>query len=102
MSQSRAWLLLLSLVLPLHAQLVAPAAGIAQSVPVHGPARALKLQPNGTYASTNWAGYALTGSGFTFVSGSWTVPTVDCGGTLNSDSASWVGLDGFAEDSDTG
>ena len=45
--------------------------------------------------STNWSGYAdSTNAGaVTAVSGSWTVPTVTGSGT--SDSAAWVGIDGF-------
>jgi hypothetical protein len=45
--------------------------------------------------STNWSGYAVsTNAGaVTAVSGSWTVPTVTGSGT--SDSAAWVGIDGF-------
>jgi hypothetical protein len=45
--------------------------------------------------STNWSGYAdSAGAGaVTAVIGSWTVPTVTGSGT--SDSAAWVGIDGF-------
>jgi Peptidase A4 family len=42
--------------------------------------------------STNWSGYAVTGSRFTSVSASWTQPTVSCSGTAYS--SFWVGLDG--------
>lgn len=42
--------------------------------------------------STNWSGYAATGSRFTSVSSSWTEPTVACSGTAYS--SFWVGLDG--------
>ncbi|HZT86158.1 MAG TPA: G1 family glutamic endopeptidase [Gaiellaceae bacterium] len=42
--------------------------------------------------STNWSGYAVTGSRFTQVSASWTEPTVKCSGTAYS--SFWVGLDG--------
>ena len=42
--------------------------------------------------STNWSGYAVTGSRFTSVSASWTEPTVKCSGTAYS--SFWVGLDG--------
>jgi hypothetical protein len=42
--------------------------------------------------STNWSGYAVTGSRFTSVSASWTEPTAKCSGTAYS--SFWVGLDG--------
>jgi Peptidase A4 family len=42
--------------------------------------------------STNWSGYAVTGSRFTSVSASWTEPTATCSGTAYS--SFWVGLDG--------
>jgi hypothetical protein len=46
--------------------------------------------------STNWSGYAVTGSAASVsaVSGSWTVPTVT--GTGTTYSAVWVGIDGFS------
>jgi Peptidase A4 family len=45
-----------------------------------------------------WAGYAVTGSNFTQVSGSWTVTAVDCSKTPKSDSSEWVGIDGWTSD----
>jgi hypothetical protein len=42
--------------------------------------------------STNWSGYAVTGSRYTSVSAAWTEPTVSCSGTAYS--SFWVGLDG--------
>ena len=52
---------------------------------------------NGVTVSYNliWAGYAVTGSDFTQVQGSWTVTAVDCTKTPNSDSSEWVGIDGW-------
>jgi hypothetical protein len=47
--------------------------------------------------STNWSGYAATGSRFTSVSASWTQPTAICAGT--SYSSFWVGLDGDTSNS---
>jgi hypothetical protein len=55
--------------------------------------------------STNWSGYAVTGSNgaFSSVSSSWTEPTATCSssGRRSSDqyAAFWVGLDGFSSDS---
>jgi Peptidase A4 family len=42
--------------------------------------------------SSNWSGYAVTGSRFTSVSASWTQPTATCSATAYS--SFWVGLDG--------
>ncbi|HEY2505606.1 MAG TPA: G1 family glutamic endopeptidase [Streptosporangiaceae bacterium] len=71
-----------------------------------GPARAIGRGGRATAESTNWSGYAATGSNgaFTSVSGSWTQPTATCsssGRGRNSDqyAAFWVGLDGFSSDS---
>lgn len=53
-----------------------------------------------TPATSNWAGYAATGSSgaFTSVSADWTQPTAHCGsGTDYADF--WVGLDGYTSDS---
>jgi hypothetical protein len=61
----------------------------------HAPMRFHKLRFDGTLESDNWSGYAVTGSSFTHVRGTWTVPTVDCGLTPNTFSAFWLGLDGL-------
>jgi len=45
--------------------------------------------------STNWSGYAVTGTSFTKALGSWTVPSVNCAATPNTYSSFWVGLDGW-------
>ncbi len=42
-----------------------------------------------------WTGYAVTGSDFTQVHGSWIVAAVNCSETPNSDSSEWVGIDGW-------
>jgi len=49
--------------------------------------------------STNWSGYADTGSGFSAVTGSWTEPTATCSGRTESLAAFWVGIDGYSSDS---
>ncbi len=46
----------------------------------------------------NWSGYAVTGSGYTTVSGSWRVPSV-AATKKNTYSATWVGIDGFSNGS---
>jgi hypothetical protein len=48
--------------------------------------------------STNWSGYADTGSGFTTVSAKWTEPTATCTSTTSL-AAFWVGIDGFSSSS---
>jgi hypothetical protein len=45
--------------------------------------------------STNWSGYAVSGSGpYQTVSASWTQPAVDCARTRNGYAAFWTGIDG--------
>ena len=48
--------------------------------------------------STNWSGYADTGSGFSTVTGSWTEPGVSCTSTTSL-AAFWVGIDGYSSSS---
>jgi len=49
--------------------------------------------------STNWSGYADTGSGFSQVSASWIEPTgVSSGRRTTSLAAFWVGIDGYSSD----
>jgi hypothetical protein len=52
---------------------------------------------NGTAESTNWSGYAVTGSSFTSAQASWVVPAVNCTGVKGDQYAAfWVGLDGYS------
>jgi len=46
--------------------------------------------------STNWSGYADTGSSFSQVAGSWTEPSASCSGRTTSLAAFWVGIDGYS------
>jgi hypothetical protein len=49
--------------------------------------------------SSNWSGYADTGSSFSKVTAKWTEPSaLSCGDTLSL-AAFWVGLDGYSSDS---
>jgi hypothetical protein len=64
----------------------APAAGAASR---HDPRHGF-----GHGTSTNWSGYAVTGTGATNVVGTWTEPAVSCAPGENSWSAPWVGIDG--------
>ncbi|HTU73983.1 MAG TPA: G1 family glutamic endopeptidase [Trebonia sp.] len=45
--------------------------------------------------STNWSGYADTGSGFSSVSATWNEPTPSCSGRSTALAAFWVGIDGY-------
>jgi Peptidase A4 family len=49
--------------------------------------------------STNWSGYADTGSSFSKVTGSWTEPSASCSSRTTSLAAFWVGIDGYSSDS---
>jgi hypothetical protein len=51
--------------------------------------------------SSNWSGYAATGSdgSFSSVSSNWTEPTATCNDDGDEYAAFWVGLDGFNSDS---
>ena len=79
----------------------AAAAVIAAAVPAFAagsPARAPRLDPNHKITqstSTNWSGFAATGTTFTSVSASWTQPTAKCSAGETSYSSFWVGLDGY-------
>ena len=65
-----------------------------------GSARAIGHSGHFQAESTNWSGYAVTGSSGTFksVSASWTQPTATCSGS-DQYAAFWVGLDGYSSDS---
>lgn len=73
-------------VLAIAAALSATAGGATSSV------RQARMHRITNSTSTNWSGYAVTGSRFTQVSASWKVPAVSCSGTAYS--SFWVGLDG--------
>ena len=66
----------------------------------HGPMRLHRrtAEVEGSFTSDNWAGYAITGSTFTYAHGSWHVPEVRCDTTPNFEAAFWVGIDGFSDD----
>jgi hypothetical protein len=54
---------------------------------------------NRTATSTNWSGYAVTGSGLKSVSASWVEPTGHCNSSGTQYSSFWVGLDGYNSNS---
>lgn len=51
---------------------------------------------NATQTSLDWAGYAVSGTTFTNVAGSWTQPGASCPSNQVQQAAFWVGLDGLA------
>lgn len=63
----------------------------------HAPMKFHARRLDGSVESTNWSGYAVTGSKFTHVSGSWIVPAVNCTKTPNSYAVLWVGMDGYKD-----
>jgi hypothetical protein len=70
-------------------------AQVANPARQHGPIRDRQDHQDGTVASSNWSGYAVKGSAFTSVEGSWIVPTATC--PSGSQYASfWVGIDGYS------
>ena len=76
-----------SLAGPVHAAVPAVTFGSAHyAQPLHGFS-----------GDSNWGGYVARGSGFTSISGSWTMPNVTC----NSDNdlyAPWIGIDGYGSE----
>ena len=64
----------------------------------HRPIKDRVDHGDGTSTSTNWSGYAVTGTSFTSAEGSWIVPTATC--TSGTQYASfWVGIDGYSSSS---
>jgi hypothetical protein len=71
---------------------LAPAASAAPTQHGNGPAHLISHGVNASQ-STNWSGYAETGSGFTSATANWTVPSVSSSSSATYSSA-WVGIDG--------
>jgi hypothetical protein len=89
---------------PAFAQTITPGSSKVQALPVfqHAPMKrapgpAALVSGVSAVKSYNWGGYAVTGTGFTNVKGSWIVPTVDCAKSSNAWAALWVGIDGFSD-----
>jgi len=104
----RSWLgLLVTLaVLPAFGQVSAPAENAVEKIArhQHGPIRDKTEHRDasksfGSSTSSNWSGYAVLGSSFTSVKGSWVVPTAICPSAQGQYAAFWVGLDGYSSDS---
>jgi hypothetical protein len=64
---------------------------VAQHAPIN-----IRESRNSDVTSTNWSGFAVTGSNVTDVRGSWIVPAIQgtCPAT-NQYSSFWVGIDGY-------
>jgi Peptidase A4 family len=60
---------------------------------------ATKIEGLTQVQSTNWSGYADTGSGFSKVTANWTEPTPTCSGRTTQLAAFWVGIDGYSSSS---
>ncbi len=75
---------------------VSPLTTATMTAREHGPMILRGLVPGGV-TSSNWSGYAVTGTKFTQAKGSWHVPGVDCAKTPNTYSAFWVGIDGYSD-----
>jgi hypothetical protein len=55
---------------------------------------------NDVVTSTNWSGYATeSGSKFTYVTGTWTQPSVTCSSRSAQYASFWAGIDGYSSDS---
>ena len=85
-----------------------PGAGEFHAPRIPGPAPAPTRTPffvplasaPGPWTSTNWSGYAISGTRITTVVGHWRVPVVETPTTKalrnkNAYSSSWVGIDGY-------
>jgi peptidase A4-like protein len=82
----------LALTTALVALLLGSASALATPV-VHRPST-VPRHSFGRGTSTNWSGYAVSGSGGNHVIGTWTEQPVTCAPTENSWSSPWVGIDG--------
>jgi hypothetical protein len=79
---------------------VRPAPGLSEvrSIPARSLGRLAALtRGKANPRSTNWAGYAVTGGGYTSVASNWTEPKVAC--TSNGIVGFWIGLDGWGSTS---
>jgi hypothetical protein len=78
------------------ATLFTPLAGTAATAAqgLAAPASRVTHHVRGGWQSSNWSGYAVAGSGFTNITGKWTVPHVAPASPTKYSSA-WIGIDGF-------
>ena len=62
----------------------------------HAPASILRSHDDGTSDSTNWSGYAVTGTNAQSVTASWKVPASTCSRGPAEYASFWVGIDGWS------
>jgi hypothetical protein len=87
-------------ILPAFAQVSTAPTSMEKIAPhQHRPIADRVEHGDGTSTSTNWSGYAVTGTSFTSAKGSWTVPTATCTTSGDLYAAFWVGIDGYSSDS---
>lgn len=73
----------------------AQAAPAAAQPTTHSNTPRIHLHNRGRHStSTNWSGYATTGTTYSDVKGSWTQPAVSCTAGQTAYSSFWVGIDG--------
>jgi hypothetical protein len=86
-------------ILPVFAQVSSAPTDMERIAPrQHRPIKDRVDHGDGTSTSTNWSGYAVTGTSFTLAVGSWVVPTATCtSGDLYA--SFWVGIDGYSSSS---
>jgi len=90
---------------PAPSQAEASAIAVIRSLEVgqHGTDQRLPgasdVSGQGQVQSTNWSGYADTGSNFSTVTGTWTEPGASCSRGSTTYAAFWVGIDGYSSDS---
>jgi hypothetical protein len=63
--------------------------------PVHHREASCLDRTHNIASSSNWSGFATTGSSFTAITGSWTVPSA----TGSGESSAWIGIDGLGNKS---
>src|SRR5213080_2836920 len=77
---------------------VAALAAVSGTALARSPVSDLHRTGKDHSSSTNWSGYAVTGSGFSDVKGTFTVPAPDCSqikGQQLTMASPWAGLDGY-------
>jgi hypothetical protein len=78
----------------------AATAGVrAPNIPAPGGPSPDVATGTSTATSTNWSGYASTGTTFSGVKGTWTQPASTCPSATRQYAAFWVGIDGYSSDS---
>lgn len=73
---------------PMNAQVAGDAASGIHSAPI------ARIHDGRNSSSTNWSGYATTGTTYSSVVGSWTEPSASCSSGQTAYSSFWVGIDG--------